>query len=137
MVSESASRLDGLYGGILARTGQQQWTSIFPYSYYVSGPWLGQNASNLQKFKGYGYNILHVIPGGGIGYDFDELDGWFDISESIGLWVMLDMRWSYQNPEWVGFIVNRYRKRKNLLLWYTADEPGRLRTRDADFYYAP
>lgn len=36
---------------------------------------------------------------------------------------MYDMRWTYQNRSQVTAEVNRIKNRKNLLLWYTADEP--------------
>ncbi|KAL8850802.1 MAG: hypothetical protein Q9221_004216 [Calogaya cf. arnoldii] len=71
-----------------------------------------------------GFNILHIVPGGaGIGYDLDQLDTWFDEAEKLGLWIMYDMRWTYQNTGYVRTQVERYKSRSNMLLYYTADEP--------------
>ncbi|KAL9600420.1 MAG: hypothetical protein Q9219_003173 [cf. Caloplaca sp. 3 TL-2023] len=117
-------RIDGLHGGLQVRSTGPVWESIFPYSFYLSGPWLGSDPGNLKKFKSLGYNVLHVVPGGdGIGYDLRELDKWFDEAEQLGLWIMFDMRWTYQNTNYVRIQVERYKTRKNMLLWYTADEP--------------
>ena len=122
--SSSVSRIDNLYGGILARTAPSTWTTIFPYSFYLAGPWLREDSRNLQTFSDYGYNVLHIVPAGGLGYDLAELDAWLDEADRIGLWIMLDMRWSYQVPKNVKILVERVQRHKNLLLWYTADEPG-------------
>lgn len=124
--SLSVSRLDSLYGGILARTGSSTWTTIFPYSFYVAGPWLRESSDNMQKLADQGYNVLHIVPAGGLGYDLSELDSWLNEADRIGLWIMLDMRWSYQVPQNIRTLVNRVHRHKNLLLWYTADEPGML-----------
>ncbi|KAL8707025.1 MAG: hypothetical protein Q9225_007875 [Loekoesia sp. 1 TL-2023] len=122
---QSVTRIDSLYGGLQVRSTGPAWEPFFPYSFYLSGPWLGSSPDNLKKFKELGYNVLHVIPGaGGIGYDLHELDTWFDQAEKLGLWIMFDMRWTYQNINYVKTQVERYKKRKNMLLWYTADEPG-------------
>ena len=122
--SLSVSRLDSLYGGILARSSPSKWTTIFPYSFYVSGPWLRESPNNMQKLFNNGYNVLHIVPAGGLGYELPELDAWLDEADRIGLWIMLDMRWSYQVPNNIRTLVERVQKHKNLLLWYTADEPG-------------
>ncbi|KAL8727126.1 MAG: hypothetical protein Q9166_006259 [cf. Caloplaca sp. 2 TL-2023] len=121
---QSVARIDSLYGGLQVRYNSPRWETIFPYSFYLSGVWLGQDPGNVKKFKDMGFNILHVVPGGGgMGYNFDELDKWFDEAEELGLWIMYDMRHSYQNVEYVKSQVERYKMRKNMLLWYTADEP--------------
>ena len=78
----------------------------------------------MQKFFDLGYNMLHIVPTGGLGYDLSELDNWMDEADRIGLWIMLDMRWSYRIPENIRTLVERVQRHKNLLLWYTADEPG-------------
>lgn len=43
--------------------------------------------------------------------------------ERLGLWLMYDMRWTYQSTSNVTAEVNHIKNRTNLLLWYTADEP--------------
>ncbi|KAL8965745.1 MAG: hypothetical protein Q9183_003706, partial [Haloplaca sp. 2 TL-2023] len=125
-ISQSAARIDSLYGGIQVSGGDTyaSWETIFPYSFYLSGAWLQEDPGNLKRFSDLGYNILHVVPGGqGIGYDLDQLDGWFTEAENLGLWIMFDMRWTYQNEDYVRTQIERYKSRKNMLLWYTADEP--------------
>lgn len=122
--STSVSRIDSLYGGILARTRPSEWTTIFPYSFYLAGPWLRERSGNMQKFFDHGYNVLHIVPAGGLGYELSELDAWLDEADRIGLWIMLDMRWSYQVPKNIRTLVERVQRHRNLLLWYTADEPG-------------
>ncbi|KAL8701708.1 MAG: hypothetical protein Q9201_004771 [Fulgogasparrea decipioides] len=123
---QSVTRIDSLFGGLQVRNEGLNWKTIFPYSFYLSGAWLASSPDNLKKFSDFGYNILHIIPGGeGIGYDLHQLDLWFDAAEKLGLWIMYDMRWTYQNENYVRTQVERYKSRKNMLLWYTADEPGR------------
>lgn len=122
--STSVSRIDSLYGGILARTEPSAWTTIFPYSFYLAGPWLRETSGNMQRFFDQGYNVLHIVPAGGLGYELPELDAWLDEADRIGLWIMLDMRWSYQVPKNIQILVERVQRHKSLLLWYTADEPG-------------
>lgn len=121
----SVSRIDHLHGKLSARMiGSSEWEDVFPYSFYVTGPWLRQDASNVQKLYDSGFNVLHIVPGGGLGYKLSELDAWLDECDRIGMWIMLDMRWSYQVPKNVEILVDRVRHHKRLLLWYTADEPG-------------
>ena len=78
----------------------------------------------MQKSFDFGYNVLQIVPTGGLGYDLLELDSWLDEADRIGLWIMLDIRWSYQIPENIRTLVERVHRHKDLLLWYTADEPG-------------
>ncbi|KAL8772271.1 MAG: hypothetical protein Q9209_002483 [Squamulea sp. 1 TL-2023] len=125
--NQSITRIDSLYGGLQVRTSNLLWQKIFPYSFYLSGAWLASDPANLKRFCDLGFNILHIIPGGeGIGYDLNQLDAWFDEAEKLGLWIMYDMRWTYRNSGYVKTQVERYRTRRNMLLYYTADEPGRL-----------
>lgn len=123
--SQSIARLDTLYGGLYVKRDGSEWEAVFPYSFYLDGAWLASNPDHLKQFSDLGYNILHIVPGGqAIGYDLHQLDLWFDEAEKLGLWIMFDMRWTYQNNDYVRIQVERYRRRKNMLLWYTADEPG-------------
>lgn len=123
--STSVTKIDYLYGGLLARAGgTSNWESVFPYSFYVGGPWLRENAGNIQKLYNSGYNVLHIIPAGGLGYELPELDAWLNECDRIGMWIMLDMRWSYQIPKNIETLVERVKGHARLLLWYTADEPG-------------
>ncbi|KAI4190045.1 MAG: hypothetical protein L6R41_001064 [Letrouitia leprolyta] len=121
--SQSMTRIDSLRGGLQVRSYSPEWEPFFPYSFYLGGPWLESSPDNMKKFKEFGYNVLHIIPGAeGIGYDLDQLDKWFDEAEQLGLWIMFDMRWTYKNNQYVKIQVERYRSRKNMLLWYTGDE---------------
>ncbi|KAL8679039.1 MAG: hypothetical protein Q9224_007067 [Gallowayella concinna] len=121
---QSVTRIDSIYGGLQVRTNGPAWETVFPYSFYISGGWLNSDPGNLKRFRDLGFNVLHIVPGGGgMGYDFDQLDAWFEEAEQLGLWIMYDMRHSFQTPEYVRYQVERYKSRKNMLLWYTADEP--------------
>lgn len=130
----SITKVDSLYGGLLlmstATSDDRAWTPIFPYSYYLDGTWLGESPKNMEVLKNYGYNVLHIIPAGGLGYDFEQLDEWLDQAQTLGLWIMFDMRWQYQNSSGVEWQVNRLKARPNMLLRYTADEPGALSCTD-------
>lgn len=122
--------IDSLYGGLLVginiKPNQGTWTPSSLYSYYLDGNWLAEGPNNMEVLKSYGYNVLHIVPAGGLGYDFEQLDAWLDKAQTLGLWIMFDMRWQYQNVTGVEWQVNRLKARPNMLLWYTADEPGTL-----------
>ncbi|KAL8957686.1 MAG: hypothetical protein Q9193_005110, partial [Seirophora villosa] len=121
---QGCSRIDSLRNTLLIRYPNiPAWDPLFPNSFYLSGPWLASDPDNLQKLATR-FNVLHIVPGGdGIGYDLDQLDAWFDAAERFAMWIMLDMRWTYQNRNYVRIQVERYKRRANMLLWYTADEP--------------
>ena len=124
----SVTKIDSLYGGLLVKATTKPdndlWTPLFPYSYYLAGNWLAESSRNMEVLKNNGYNVLHIVPAGGLGYNFDQLDTWLDQAQSLGLWVMYDMRHQYENVTGVEWQVNRLKARPNMLLWYTADEPG-------------
>ena len=118
----SVTKIDNLYGSLL--TKGTIWKPLFPYSFYLNGNWLAEDPNNMARLRSYGYNVLHIVPAGGLGYNFTQLDEWLDEAQRVGLWLMYDMRWTYQNSTLVEWQVNRLKARPNLLLWYTADEPG-------------
>ena len=125
--TSSVARIDYTHGALLARAaGSSQWEPVFPYSFYVAGPWLRESAGNIALLFNLGYNVLHIIPAGGLGYDLPELDAWLNECDRLGMWIMLDMRWSYKIPKNVQILVERVKTHKRLLLWYTADEPGKI-----------
>lgn len=125
--SNSVTKIDYLYGGLLARAAKTStWESVFPYSFYVGGPWLREDPGNIEKLYDSGYNVLHIIPAGGLGYELPELDAWLNECDRIGMWIMLDMRWSYQVPKNIEILVEKVKGHGRLLLWYTADEPDGL-----------
>ena len=119
--SRSVTKIDNLHSALLVLK-DGKWVPFFPYSFYLGSGEIGPDPSNLAKFAHNGYNVLHVIPG----YDYDWFDKVADEAEKLGMWIMYDMRHTYQSEEDVKLQVERYAKRKNLLLWYTADEPGRI-----------
>ncbi|KAF6220378.1 hypothetical protein HO133_003510 [Letharia lupina] len=125
----SVTKIDSLHGGLLVKattisnSSSGAWTPLFPYSFYLDGNWLGEDPKNMNVLKNYGYNVLHIVPAGGLGYDFEQLDEWLDQAQQLGLWIMFDMRWQYQNASGVDWQVNQLKRRPNMLLWYTADEP--------------
>ena len=122
----STVRLDSLYGGISPySTDHGRWINLFPYAYYVNwGGWLEDSLSNLEEYANLGYNLLHFVPeGGSTPFNVTTLNNYLDRCDELGLWVMYDMRWTYQNESLVTEQVNMLKTRKSLLLWYTGDEP--------------
>ena len=115
------TKLDNLNGGLLVKI-HDGWTPFFPYSFYIDSKWISPDPSRLVDFAKLGYNVLHVIPS----YDYDWFDKVADEAEKVGLWIMYDMRGTWMSLADVEMQVKRYGKRTNLLLWYTADEPGTL-----------
>ena len=125
----SVTKIDSLYGALLVdnsttKSADASSTPLFPYSYYLDGKWLAESPAYMAVLKDHGYNVLHIIPAGGLGYDFEQLDRWLDQAQLLGLWIMYDMRSQYQNATGVEWQINRLKARPNMLLWYTADEPG-------------
>ncbi|CAG8976492.1 hypothetical protein HYALB_00005989 [Hymenoscyphus albidus] len=109
----SVTKVDSLYGGLMVQdylSNSTAWTSLFPYTFYVSWDgWL--------EFSKDRYNIIHIVPNAGLAnqaFDFDELDRFLDIMDEMQLWLMFDM---------IITQVNRIKARKSMLLWYTGDEP--------------
>ncbi|KAL8638212.1 MAG: hypothetical protein Q9228_004620, partial [Teloschistes exilis] len=114
---QSIARLDTRYGGLHVKSDGSEWEAVFPYSFYLDGAWLASNPDHLRQFSDLGYNILHIVPGGqGIGYDLHQLDLWFDEAEKLGLWIMFDMRWTYQDNDYVRIQMNLVSLRQFLLL---------------------
>jgi hypothetical protein len=103
-----------------------KWSNIFPFGYYVNwGDWLSKNlTADLARYKAAGYNLVHPVPAGGSEpFDPDLFAQFVDLCEQNGLYIMYDMRWTYQNESSITSQVNLLKDRKSLLLWYTADEP--------------
>lgn len=126
----SITKLDSLYGGLWVQDyihGSGEWSPILPYSFFVSWDgWLEKSLDNVRKFKGQGYNIMHIVPNAGLpneAFNFTELNMFLDKCDELGLWLMYDMRWTYQNLSSVEEQVRLLKSRRSMLLWYTADEP--------------
>ncbi|KAF2456422.1 hypothetical protein BDY21DRAFT_287945 [Lineolata rhizophorae] len=122
------TKIDQLYGGLMVQdylSNSTEWKPLFPFSYYVSwGGWLEQDLTQVDAFKAAGYNIIHVVPGGGYPpVNWTTFEQFFDLCDELGLWVMYDLRHTYQNRTLLSDQISRFASRKSLLLWYTADEP--------------
>ncbi|KAJ5678004.1 uncharacterized protein N7477_003637 [Penicillium maclennaniae] len=125
----SITKLDSLYGGLLVQdyADDSSWSPLLPYSYYVSWDgYLEKSLSNIQSFKDQGYNIIHIVPDAGLAneaFNFTELGKFLNKCDEVGLWVMYDMRWTYENLTSVQYQVDILKTHKSMLLWYAGDEP--------------
>ncbi|KAF5380280.1 hypothetical protein D9757_007972 [Collybiopsis confluens] len=120
----SVTKMDMRSGALLAKppTGEDgPYSRVFPIGFYTQyDPYLTQNLSLLGVLKEQGFTVVHPIP------NFDNitaLDEVLDAMQEAGLWLMYDMRYTYQNATSVTSQVNHIKARPNLLLWYTGDEP--------------
>lgn len=128
----SVARLDSLNGGIEVRSSitNDTWKYIFPYSFYTSWDWISStidNSSapeNLTTFRSKGYNIIHPIPPGGDDpFDQSSFEQFLTICDQLELYVMYDMRHTYQKHNLITNQLSRLQHHPSLLLYYTADEP--------------
>lgn len=129
----SVVKLDSLYGGLHVRhknastTYTSAYTPLLPYSFYVSWDgWLNTDVGWVDSFKAAGYNIIHIVPNGGLpnkAFNYTQLGEFLDRCDELGLWIMYDMRWTYQNSSSLAEQVTLVKDRPRMLLWYTADEP--------------
>lgn len=119
----SFSKLDRLTNLVLVNsttTGEPlgQWEPVVPYGFYNA-------PKNLSELVSLGFNVLHLVPdlpstpGAGYGPDYASL-----VAEAarLGIWIMHDLRWSWQDPDLLTHQVESLRSATNLLTWYTADE---------------
>ncbi|KAG8750263.1 hypothetical protein FRC12_012963, partial [Ceratobasidium sp. 428] len=113
-------QIDGHKGGLIAGQGRER-APVLPFGFYTAfGGYLEKNLTVLDDIKKEGFNMVHPVP------TFDNataLELVLDRMEELGLWLVYDMRWSYKNLSAVRVEVESIKKRKNLLAWYTADEP--------------
>ncbi|CAE6440513.1 unnamed protein product [Rhizoctonia solani] len=111
---------DGRTGALLVPQGDKR-VPLLPFGFYTGfGGYLDQNLTILDDIKNEGYNFVHPVP------TFDNataLEFMLDRMEELGLWLVYDMRWAYKNLSIVRSEVESVKKRKNILTWYTADEP--------------
>jgi hypothetical protein len=121
----TTTKVDSLYGGLLVQNITNRtttWTPLLPYSYYTTLA----NAPNPQAFINQGYNIIHLVPDATTltqTFNLTALNTFLNACDQVGLWVMYDMRYTYQNLISVTAQVALLQARKSLLLWYTGDEP--------------
>ncbi|KII90097.1 hypothetical protein PLICRDRAFT_40295 [Plicaturopsis crispa FD-325 SS-3] len=120
----SVTKMDLKTGALLAKPANGSdgpYDTVFPIGFYTNfGGYLDTNLSVLNDLKAQGFTIVHPVP------SFDNLtalDEVLDRMQEVGLYLMYDMRSTYQDASEVTEQVNRIMNRPNLLLWYTADEP--------------
>lgn len=117
----SVVKIDRLYSSLVVKTGNG-WQPLLPYSFYLDSNWVAQDpASQLAQWVKDGYNVMHVIPP----YDLGAFTSWAQEAQKLGLWIMYDMRHSFTDLDPLTQEVNMFSKFPNMLLWYTADEPGK------------
>ncbi|KAG2137480.1 hypothetical protein DEU56DRAFT_756062 [Suillus clintonianus] len=94
---------------------------FIPQGFYVNfDQHLASNLSIIDQLKADGFNTLHPIP------PYDNLDIFQQVIEktiSAGMYIVYDMRSTYQNLTAVAEQVNTYVSIPNLLNWETAHEP--------------
>ncbi|CDZ98649.1 Glycoside hydrolase, superfamily [Phaffia rhodozyma] len=116
----STTRIDRRKGSILVPVNGG-WEPILPVGFYTNyGDYLAKDLSHLDEMKKLGFNTVHPVP------TFDDIDilkKVLDHAEKIGLWLMYDMRHTYTDSVKVKDQVKMIQSYKNLLVWYTADEP--------------
>ena len=118
----SVVKIDNLYGGLMVQEkGSKGWTPLFPFSFYFgSGLLEPDTTAVLTEWVNMGYNILHIIPP----YDYDDYQKYAQEAEKLGLWLMYDMRHTFNNHDELVKQIELFKGFSNMLLWYTSDEPG-------------
>jgi hypothetical protein len=128
----SISRIDHATGALEVKSAltNQTWKPIFPYSFYTSWDWIASTINNssatknLTTFRDLGYNIIHPVPPGGSDpFNHTLLEAFLTICDSLELYVMYDMRHTYQNHTSISAQLAPLQSHPSLLLYYTADEP--------------
>ncbi|KAF2677327.1 hypothetical protein K458DRAFT_481402 [Lentithecium fluviatile CBS 122367] len=130
----SMARLDRLNGGLQVRSSltNDAWKNIFPFSFYTSWDWISSTLSktsiadgkDLVTFRASGYNLVHPVPPGG-SEPFDPVlfEKFLDLCDELELYIMYDMRHTYQNGTSITQQLSHLQSHPSLLLYYTADEP--------------
>ncbi|EJD04861.1 uncharacterized protein FOMMEDRAFT_132713 [Fomitiporia mediterranea MF3/22] len=116
----SVTKMDFRTGAMLVQNSTtKEWETVFPLGFYTTfDGYLANNLSVLNDLKDMGY--VHPVP------TFDNMTAFeevLDRMEEVRLYLMYDMRFTYMNATSVTEQVNMIKTRKNLLLWYTGDEP--------------
>ncbi|KAM5540947.1 hypothetical protein V8D89_005258 [Ganoderma adspersum] len=119
----SVTKMDLRTGALLAKpaTGKGGgYETVFPVGFYTSFDYLSANLSTIDEIAAQGYTVIHPIP------PFSNLTALSEVverMEKVGIYLMYDMRWTYQNATAVTDEVNNIKNSPALLLWYTGDEP--------------
>ncbi|KAH9932841.1 hypothetical protein B0H21DRAFT_760442 [Amylocystis lapponica] len=120
----SVTKMDLRTGALLAKpaTGKGgTYEPVMPVGFYTTfGGYLASNLSIINEVKDLGYTVIHPVPA----YDnLTQLAQVIERMEEVGMYLMYDMRWTYQNTTAITEEVNRVKNSPALLLWYTGDEP--------------
>ncbi|KAI0031802.1 hypothetical protein K488DRAFT_71145 [Vararia minispora EC-137] len=119
----SVTKRDLRTGGIVAKKvgGNGGYEPVLPVGFYTNfGGYLEGNDTVVEVLAEQGFNMIHPVP------TFDNLTAFNQLvnkMEELGLWLMYDMRWTYMNLTAVKDETVPLQPRKNLLLYYTGDEP--------------
>jgi hypothetical protein len=128
----SIVRIDQKYGGLQVRSTQTAniWKPVLPFSFYTNWDWISStitNASsptNLTDFRAKGFNLIHPVPPGGTDpFNHTILSRFLEICDELEIYVMYDMRHTYQNRTSLTAQIALLQSHSSLLLYYTADEP--------------
>ncbi|KAJ7721036.1 hypothetical protein B0H16DRAFT_1603583 [Mycena metata] len=121
-LSGSVTKRDARTGALLVKPqGSSLYETIFPIGFYTSfDKYLDSDLLILDQLKAQGFTIVHPVPTFG---DLKALAKVLDRMEELGLFLIYDMRHTYNDPAALAAEVNMIKHRPNLLLWYTADEP--------------
>ncbi|KAL0952639.1 hypothetical protein HGRIS_006885 [Hohenbuehelia grisea] len=120
----SVTKMDLRTGALLARPADGSsgpFAPVFPIGFYTAfDSYLAKNLSVINELKEQGFTVIHPIP------DFNNqtsLNAVLDRMQEVDMYLMYDFRNTYRNTTSVTAQVNNIKSRRNLLLWYTADEP--------------
>lgn len=120
----SVTKMDLRTGALLAKPvdGNGDFAPVFPIGFYTQvDQYLARDLTIPATLAKQGFTVVHPVPGGTT--DQATLDRVYDAMQEAGLYLMYDMRGTYQDSASVTSQVNHVKSRTNLLLWYTADEP--------------
>ncbi|KKY20917.1 putative glycoside hydrolase subgroup catalytic core [Phaeomoniella chlamydospora] len=126
-VSGSVTKIDNLYQGLSVAKASDltQWIQLFPYGWYADSS-LVNDTTNADTFLAAGYNFIHFVPDDSKPlepFTKPDFNLFLDRMDEIGLYLIYDMRGTYQNSTLLNSQVSQYKNRTCLLMWYTADEP--------------
>ncbi|PIL25753.1 hypothetical protein GSI_11503 [Ganoderma sinense ZZ0214-1] len=119
----SVTKMDLRTGALLAKPANGKggdYQTVFPFGFYTSFDYLSSNLANIDAIASQGYTVIHPIP------PFSSTSAVAQViqrMEQAGIYLMYDMRYTYQNSASVTEEVNRIKDSPALLLWYTGDEP--------------